>query len=61
MNKYLPIIMVIAFWALFYIGNKYPGTGDVIAICSVILLIMCILYGLKSYLKKSVLNNKQQK
>ena len=58
MNKILPIIMVIAFWALFYIGNKYPGTGEVIALCSIIIILMCILYGIKAYLKKSVMNNK---
>lgn len=58
MNKYMPILMVVAFWTLFYVGNKYPGTGDVIAICSVILLILYILFGLKSYIKKSVMNNK---
>lgn len=61
MNKYIPIIIVVAFWALFYVGNKYTGIGDVIAICSVILLFMCILYGLKSYLKKYAQNNKQLK
>lgn len=54
-------MMVVAFWALYYVGNKYPGIGDVIAICSVILLFMCILYGLKSYLKKYAQNNKQLK
>lgn len=58
MNKYIPIILVVTFWTLFYIGNKYPGTGELIACCSVILLVLYILYGLKSYLKKSVMNNK---
>lgn len=58
MNKILPIIIVIAFWALFYIGNKYPGSGEAIALCSIIIFLMCILYGIKAYLKKNVMNNK---
>lgn len=55
MNKYLPIIMVVAFWALFYVGNTYPGTGDVIAIVSVILFVVVILFGVKTYIMKSIM------
>lgn len=56
MNKYIPLIMVVTFWTLFYVGNKYPETGDVIAIISVFLFVMLILFGAKSYLKKTIMN-----
>lgn len=48
--------MVVTFWTLFYVGNKYPETGDVIAIISVFLFVMLILFGAKSYLKKTIMN-----
>ena len=56
MNKIAPFILVIAFWGIFYIGNKYPGTGETIASIAVICLLMIILFKIKSYLIRKVLN-----
>ena len=56
MNKIIPFILVIAFWGVFYIGNTYPGTGETIATIAVICLFMIIIYKIKSYLLRKVLN-----
>lgn len=56
MNKYIPIIIVVAFWALFYVGNKYTDSGKSIAICAVIFFVVLLLHRVKTYIKKTIMN-----
>lgn len=56
MNKYIPIIIVVAFWALFYVGNKYTDSGKIIAICAVIFFVVLLLHRVKTYIKKTIMN-----
>ena len=51
MNKSLPIIFVILFWGLFYIGLTYDGTGEIIAI---VITLLVVLFSLKGWIKKEV-------
>jgi hypothetical protein len=54
MNKSLPIIFVILFWGLFYIGLTYDGTGEIIAIVITLLVVVYLLFSFKGWLKKMV-------
>jgi hypothetical protein len=54
MNKSLPIIFVILFWGLFYIGLTYDGTGEIIAIVITLLVVVYLLFSLKGWIKTEV-------
>ncbi len=58
MNRIIPFVFVVAFWVLYYLGMKYPGAGDTIAILTVLCLLMLILYSIKTYIFKMIMNNK---
>ncbi len=58
MEKIIPFIFVIAFWGFFYIGITFPGTGEVIAFVSVLVLFMYVLFNLKTYLINLVKQSK---
>ena len=60
MNKVIPFVFVVAFWGLFYFGNKGPNAGETIAILAVICLVMLLLYSVKSYLLKKIMNNNKE-
>ena len=36
MNKYLPLIMVLAFWGIFLLGMDNPKVGDAVIAISVV-------------------------
>jgi Na+-driven multidrug efflux pump len=56
MNKILPIIMVVLFWGLYYLGITHEGLGNTIAIVITLLLLLYVLYCTKNWLKKRINN-----
>lgn len=60
MNKVIPFVFVVAFWGLYYLGNEDPDAGEAIAILAIICLVMLLLYSVKSYLLKKIMNNNKE-
>ena len=56
MNKIIPIVFVVLFWGLYYIGITYQGTGELIAIIVTLIVLLYLLYNIKGWLKKKVYN-----
>ena len=56
MNKIIPIVFVLVFWGLYYIGITYQGTGEVIAIVVTLIVLLYLLFSIKGWLKKKVNN-----
>lgn len=59
MNKVIPLLFVVLFWGLYYVGVKYPNAGETIAFISVVCLLMLMTYYVKSYLWKKANNNQK--
>ena len=47
MNKYLPLIMVLAFWGIFLWGMNNPKVGDAVIAISVVLVILIVILWIK--------------
>ncbi len=58
MRKIIPLLFVISFWGLFYLGTKDSKTGKTIAFVAVAVAVMLLLYSLKNYLLKKIKNHK---
>jgi hypothetical protein len=56
MNKIIPIVFVLVFWGLYYIGITYQGTGEAIAIIVTLIVLLYLLFSIKGWLKKKVNN-----
>lgn len=59
MNKVIPLLFVVLFWGLYYVGTNNPNAGETIAFISVVCLLMLVLYYIKSYLLKKTNNNQK--
>ena len=58
MNKYLPLIMVLAFWGIFLWGMNNPKVGETVIAISVVGITIFILFLGKKMLWKLIGNSK---
>jgi multisubunit Na+/H+ antiporter MnhF subunit len=58
MNKVLPIIMVVSFWAIFLWGMSSPKVGDAIVALFIVGMIITFILLCKIILWKIIVNSK---
>ena len=58
MRKILPLIMVIAFWGIFYWGQSYPKVGDCITIAGLVGITVLIIISVKKIVSLLITNSK---
>lgn len=58
MRKLFPLIMVLAFWGIFFWGMNNPKVGDAVITITIVLVILIVSYLIKNTLRKIIANSK---